>query len=171
MRERWDNRIRREDDVRAITALPIIGRIPKEEQSASFRPVIDGNALHGMRAEAFRQLRTNLQFLDLEHDMEALVVTSSLPGEGKTTVAINLALALTDAGTSVCLVDADLRQPHVASYLDLEGGIGLTDVLIEVCRSTLKRSNPGVASASTSSPQATSHPIRPNCWARRGWTR
>ncbi len=130
VRERWDNRIRREDDVRAITALPIIGRIPKEEQSAPFRPVIDGNALHGMRAEAFRQLRTNLQFLDLEHDMEALVVTSSLPGEGKTTVAINLALALTDAGTSVCLVDADLRQPQVASYLDLESGIGLTDVLI-----------------------------------------
>jgi len=130
VRERWDNRIRREDDVRAITALPIIGRIPKDAESERFRPVIDGDALHGMRAEAFRQLRTNLQFLDLEHDMEALVVTSSLPGEGKTTVAINLALALADAGTSVCLVDADLRQPKVARYLALEGDVGLTDVLI-----------------------------------------
>lgn len=58
-------------------------------------------------------------------------MTSSLPGEGKSSTASNLAIALTQAGWRVILVDADLRRPRIPDYLGIEGGVGLTDVLIE----------------------------------------
>lgn len=58
-------------------------------------------------------------------------MTSSIPGEGKTTTAVNLALAIAGSGQSVLLVDADLRKPKVADYMNLNGAVGLTDVLID----------------------------------------
>lgn len=81
------------------------------------------------RAEAFRQLRTNLQFLDVDTPHKAVVVTSSLPGEGKTTTLANLAIALAAAGQQVIVVEADLRRPKLADVLGLDRTIGLTSVL------------------------------------------
>jgi succinoglycan biosynthesis transport protein ExoP len=75
-------------------------------------------------------LRTNLQFIDIGHRSKSLVISSSIPGEGKSTIAINLAVSLADAGARVILVDADLRRPSIAEYLGIEGGVGLTTVLI-----------------------------------------
>src|SRR6185312_6990296 len=80
-------------------------------------------------AESFRILRTNLRFLDLE-GRSSFTITSSLAREGKSTTVINLAIALADAGKKVALLDTDLRKPMVAEYLGIEGGAGLTDVLI-----------------------------------------
>jgi capsular exopolysaccharide synthesis family protein len=82
------------------------------------------------RAESFRTLRTNLQFLNTEGTSRSFVVTSSVPSEGKSTTAANLAIALADAGGRVLVVDADLRRPKLAEYMGLEGAVGLTDVLI-----------------------------------------
>jgi capsular exopolysaccharide synthesis family protein len=84
----------------------------------------------GAPAEAIRRLRTNLQFVGAGTQSKSLVVTSSVPGEGKSTTAINLAVSLADAGSRVILVDADLRRPSVADYLGVEGRAGLTTVLI-----------------------------------------
>ena len=81
-------------------------------------------------SEAVRRLRTNLQFIDIGHRSKSLVISSSIPGEGKSTIAINLAVSLADAGARVILVDADLRRPSIAEYLGIEGGVGLTTVLI-----------------------------------------
>jgi capsular exopolysaccharide synthesis family protein len=71
-----------------------------------------------------------LQFLDIADRPKTIVVTSSLPGEGKSTTAVNLAITLADAGSRVALVDADLRRPSIAEYMGLEGEVGLTTVLI-----------------------------------------
>nr|WP_238345081.1 CpsD/CapB family tyrosine-protein kinase [Actinopolymorpha cephalotaxi] len=75
-------------------------------------------------------LRTNLQFVDVDQRSKVFVVTSSLPGEGKTTTATNLAIALAQSGQRVALVDGDLRRPGVADSLGLETSVGLTSVLI-----------------------------------------
>jgi succinoglycan biosynthesis transport protein ExoP len=129
LREVLDTRIRGERDVAAVTSAPIIGGIGFDP-SAVQKPLIVQDDPHSVRSEAFRTLRTNLQFLDIESGAKSFVVTSSIPSEGKTTTAANLAIALADSGAHVVLIDADLRRPKVSSYMGIEGAIGLTDVLI-----------------------------------------
>ena len=75
-------------------------------------------------------LRTNLKFADLDGDPRVFVITSSLAGEGKTSTAIGLAAAVSQAGNNVLLVDGDLRHPSLADALDLESSVGLTTVLV-----------------------------------------
>ena len=82
------------------------------------------------RSESFRTLRTNLQFLDIEGKARTFVVTSSIQSEGKSTTVANLAITLENAGYRVIVIDADLRRPKLATYMGLEGAVGLTDVLI-----------------------------------------
>jgi len=96
-------------------------------RSAPLITDLDGFAA---RTEAFRLLRTNLQFIDLDHHPHCLVVTSSVPGEGKTTTATNLAVALAQTGRKILIVDADLRKPRVASTLGLDAAVGLTTALV-----------------------------------------
>lgn len=125
-----DNRVRSRNDVaRLLPTVPILGTIPLDPNAASYPLVTQGNT-QGHRAEAFRTVRTNLQFLDVTQSPRTVVVTSSVPHEGKTTTALNLALTLAETGVRVCLVEADLRKPTLLSYLGLENAAGLTTVLI-----------------------------------------
>jgi succinoglycan biosynthesis transport protein ExoP len=124
-----DTRITGERDVEAITSAPIIGGI-SYDPSAIARPLIVQDDPHSVRAEAFRTLRTNLQFLEVGGGQKSFVITSSIPSEGKTTTAANLAIAMADSGANVVLVDGDLRRPKLADYMGIEGAVGLTDVLI-----------------------------------------
>lgn len=129
LRETLETRIRNERDVEQITAVPILGGIvfdPKAQE----RPLIVHVDPRSPRAESFRTLRTNLQFLDVGRADRSFVITSSIQSEGKSTTGANLAIALADAGSRVLLVDADLRRPKVADYMAIEGAAGLTDVLI-----------------------------------------
>ena len=129
LREVLDTRIRGTRDVAAITDSPIIGGITFDPNAIK-RPLIVQDDPHSQRAEAFRTLRTNLQFLDIEPGGRSFVVTSSVQSEGKTTTSANLAIALADSGVRVLIIDADLRRPKLAEYLGLEGAVGLSDVLI-----------------------------------------
>ena len=129
LREALDTRLRGEREVQLVTQRPILGSI-HHDPAATKRPILPLEGSSGGRAEAYRALRTNLQFVDFEQGQRTMVVTSSIEREGKTTSAVNLALTLADAETSVLVVDADLRRPKVAEYLGLDGGVGLTDVLV-----------------------------------------
>lgn len=82
-------------------------------------------------AEAFRGLRTNLQFLSLDRRCRVLLVTSALPGEGKSTVSSNLAVVLAQAGNRVVLVDADLRRPSLQQVFGVDGSRGIVDALLD----------------------------------------
>lgn len=129
LRSVLDSRVRNEADLRRVTDAPILGGIAFD-QEATKRPLLTQASAQSPRAESFRQLRTNLQFANVSGHAKSVLVTSSVPGEGKSTTATNLAIALAQAGQTVCLVDADLRHPMVNDYLGLDRGAGLTTALV-----------------------------------------
>lgn len=81
------------------------------------------------QSEPYRTIRTNLRFVDIDDHVTSLVVTSSVPGEGKSTLAANLAIAYGQAGLRPCLVDGDLRRPRVSDLFGIDPSVGLTNVL------------------------------------------
>ncbi|MBT2538274.1 polysaccharide biosynthesis tyrosine autokinase [Arthrobacter sp. ISL-69] len=129
LRTSLDSRIRGEEDLRRVSDAPLLGGI-SFDQDASARPLLTQTAPQSPRAESFRQLRTNLQFANISGRAKTVLITSSLPGEGKSTTATNLAIALAQAGQTVCLIDADLRRPMVNEYLGLDRNAGLTTALL-----------------------------------------
>ncbi|MGO1592425.1 MAG: polysaccharide biosynthesis tyrosine autokinase [Ancrocorticia sp.] len=127
-----DTRIRSKTDVKAVTPIPVIGTIGTDPE-AHARPLIAQLEPRHPVVESYRSMRTNLRFLGAsgnQNGAESLVITSSGPNEGKSTLAANLAVLIADTGTRVALVDADLRKPSVATMMGIEGAVGLTDVLI-----------------------------------------
>lgn len=124
-----DTKVRGEEDVRALSNRPILGNIPlvKGIEGAVVSMADDPHSHH---AEAIRRLRTNILFVDVTTQGHSFVITSANPGEGKTTTAVNLAMAMADAGPSVLLIDGDLRNPSIARTMGLEGSSGLTTILL-----------------------------------------
>jgi capsular exopolysaccharide synthesis family protein len=130
LRHALDNRVRSNTDVQAISPAPILGGISFDAKAPK-RPLIVQDDPRSPRAEAFRALRTNLQFVDTDGEAaRSFVITSAMESEGKSSTASNLAIALDNAGHKVIVVDADLRRPKLATYMGIEGAIGLTDLLI-----------------------------------------
>lgn len=129
LRSVLDTRIQGRHDIETLTTAPILGGTTFD-QDWSTHPLIVRTDPRNPKAESFRALRTNLRFVHLDNGSRAFVVTSSVPGEGKSSTTANLALALAETGAKVVLVDADLRLPRIAANMGLEGGAGLTDVLI-----------------------------------------
>ncbi|RWR19191.1 polysaccharide biosynthesis tyrosine autokinase [Microbacterium enclense] len=129
LRSVLDTRIHSLHDIEATTDAPVLGGIALDPE-AKKRPLIVHADPRNPRAESFRSLRTNLQFIDVDGDSRSFVVSSAGPGEGKSTTIVNLAIALAETGARVALVDGDLRLPRIADYMGIEGGVGLTDVLI-----------------------------------------
>lgn len=128
LREMFDTRIRSQEDVESIVTSGILGSFSSDSSLVS-EPLVTQGDKYSHRAESFRQLRTHLRFTNISGGSQTVVVSSSIPGEGKTSTAVNLAIMLAESGTRVLLVDADLRRPKVADYLGLEGAVGLSGVL------------------------------------------
>ncbi len=129
-RDLLDTRIRTERDIKAVTAAPLLASVHFDAKSTK-RPLVVHDDPLSPQSEVFRTLRTNLNFLKVDGNRRLFAITSSIPGEGKTTTVANLALAIAGSGQSVLLIDADLRKPKLAEYMNLNGAVGLTDVLIE----------------------------------------
>ncbi|NYF99044.1 capsular exopolysaccharide synthesis family protein [Janibacter cremeus] len=129
LRHALDTKVRGEEDIRAHSDAPMLAGLPLEQTPKRGLISLEDQP-HGRHAEAVRRLRTNLMFIDVTTGRHSFVVTSAVPGEGKTTTAVNLALAMADSGRRTLLVDADLRNPSVARTLGMEGSVGLTTVLL-----------------------------------------
>ena len=124
-----DTRIRRREDIERITDAPVLGAVA-EDKAAEEQPLLTlDSSAWGHRAESYRQLRTHLKFTNVDGGTQTVVVTSAVPGEGKTTTATNLAVMIAESGARVLIVDADLRRPRVAKTLGVEGAVGLSTIL------------------------------------------
>ena len=129
-----DRRVRDPRDIERETGVPVVGILPLEKSLTGERKTFsfdDFGDKTGSNAhtEAMRELRTNLQFMDVDHPPRTIVITSALPGDGKSTTAANLARGLAASGQRVALVDADLRRPVIAKMFGVPEGAGLSDVL------------------------------------------
>ena len=138
--EYLDDRIKTPDDLKGVVSSPILGaiaRIPQHNGRLKQRGDLDRaegliTALQPRHpiTEAYRSLRTNLQFSSVDATLHSLLVTSATPGEGKTTTAANLAVVLAQSGLTVLLVDADIRKPQQHKVFQVPKSPGLTDALL-----------------------------------------
>jgi capsular exopolysaccharide synthesis family protein len=143
-----DTSIRSIEDVHTYLGLDVIGTIPKmrfgkprgnRRRRATYVSTTNEDTIdacivtqHDPKSpisEAYRTLRTNFQFATIKNKPKTVMVTSAVPGEGKTTTAVNLAVTMADRGMRVLIVDTDLRRPQVHRVLRMERGPGLSDVL------------------------------------------
>jgi capsular exopolysaccharide synthesis family protein len=124
---RLDRSVKDGDEASALVGAPLVGTIQRDQ--ALNRTHTTDRRGDSRTAEDYRQLRNNLRFLEVDDPPRVIMVSSAVPAEGKTTLVINLALALAEAGQRVIVVEADLRRPKVTSYLGMVGGVGLTNVL------------------------------------------
>lgn len=128
LRQHLDTRVKTPDGVRALTEMSPLGAT-LYERSATKRPLV---ALdwRSASAERYRTVRTALKFATVDRELRHFVITSASAGEGKTSVACNLAISWAQSGASVCLVEADLRRPSVSRFLGIDGTLGLSDVVV-----------------------------------------
>ena len=130
--ERLDDRIKTPEDMEVATGLAMIGlvaQMPGDRARKAFYRLASLLYPRSPAAEAFRTIRTNIEFAGLDRGLRTIVITSSLPAEGKTVVASNLAVAFAQAGRRTVLVDADLRRPGVNTIFGLPNEHGLTDLV------------------------------------------
>lgn len=120
-----DTKVRDEADLRRVTNLEILGAVALEGGGRGNHLLTD-KSTRSPWAESFRQLRTHVLFAHSKNPSKAVVITSAVPGEGKTCAAINLGLSLAQAGQRVVVVDADLRRSKMGEYLGLKQNAGLT---------------------------------------------
>lgn len=129
--EALDTRVRFPNEVAQRLRLPLLARLPRPARAlrTQLRPAMLDDP-HGSEAEAYRVLRTNLDFFNIEHGARSVMITSAGPNEGKTTTTANLAVVLARAGRRVIAVDLDLRRPLLDMMFAVSSGPGVTDVLL-----------------------------------------
>ena len=134
MIEYLDDTIKTPDDVKDILGLPVIGLIADMGDYTKRRSDNGGNVYvfehpRSPITEAFRSLRTSLEFYSIDSPLQMLIVTSAGPEEGKTTIATNLTTILARENKNVLLIDADLRRPNVHNLMGISNRAGLSDLL------------------------------------------
>jgi Mrp family chromosome partitioning ATPase/capsular polysaccharide biosynthesis protein len=131
LREILDTRVRSAEEISSRLGLPLLARLrvpPKKLRSIDHLVMLDEP--NSPDAEAFRVLRTNLDFVNLDRQARTIMLTSAVEGEGKSTTAANLAVTLARSGRRVLLVDLDTRRPFIHRFFDLPQEVGLTRVAL-----------------------------------------
>jgi len=131
LRERLDDRLRGSEDLEASVQAPILAVVPMapDWKDRKLSELVSIAAPKSSTSEAYRTLRTNLQFVEHSGDVRVICVTSGALGEGKTTTVANLGVALGQAGRKVILVSCDLRRPRLHKFFGLGNETGLSSVL------------------------------------------
>jgi non-specific protein-tyrosine kinase len=127
--EQFDTRLRRPDEIANVVRTPVLGRVPRIRRKLLDESVVV--TLHhpdGYVAEAFRVVRTNVDFMVADKGIRSIVMTSALQGEGKSVATANLAVAMALAGKKVVLVDADLRRPRQHKFFGVDSRVGVSTV-------------------------------------------
>lgn len=125
-RDSLDRRLRSREEIQAELGYPLLGVV----DSSAFQARNGATPESGDGLESFRIIRTNIEFLDVDHPPHVILVTSAAPGEGKSTVAASLARAMAAAGKTTLLVECDLRRPALSARLGLAPTPGMTDYLL-----------------------------------------
>ncbi len=126
-RHHFDTRLRTADDITDRFDVPILAVLPQSKSIARTEAAAESDF---QSAESVRKLRTNLRYANVDKQARVILVTSPLQGDGKSSVAANLAKVMAAAGDDVVLIDADLRRPSVADTYSLRGPLGLLQVLV-----------------------------------------
>jgi succinoglycan biosynthesis transport protein ExoP len=127
--EYLDDTVKSEQDVERVAGLTTLGMVARFGRRKSRQPV-SGYGSRSPAAEAYRAIRTSVQFATMDRLGQVLLVTSPNAGDGKTTTAANLAVTMASAGKRVLLVDGDLRKPSLHQIFNLENKVGLTSALL-----------------------------------------
>jgi succinoglycan biosynthesis transport protein ExoP len=131
LRENFDTRVRSAQEVGERLGLPLLARVPEPSKALRAEDKLAMLAEpSGIQAEAYRMLRTNLEFTTLGREIRSVMITSAIEREGKSTTISNLAIALARGGQKVILVDLDLRRPYIEKFFDLRGRPGVTQVAL-----------------------------------------
>jgi capsular exopolysaccharide synthesis family protein len=131
--EHLDDSLKTKDDVeRFLPALTVLGVIPliPSWRNRSHTRLVAATDPTSPAAEAYRTLRTAIQFLSIDRSLSVLQVTSPIASEGKSTTIANLAVTLSEAGLRVVVVCCDLRRPRINEFFDLPNDVGFTSVLL-----------------------------------------
>ena len=135
--EHLDNRIKTPQELKATLGIAFLGMVPRigDEKNAPKNPLL-GDGVPQNFSEAFKSVRTNVLFSSADEGLRSLVITSAGPGEGKSVVASNLAIAMAQAGQRVLLIDGDMRRPRVHEIFSISQEPGLSNVLAGNARTT-----------------------------------
>jgi polysaccharide biosynthesis transport protein len=129
-RDYMDRAVTTPEEVTAALGLPCLGLVPRlPGRKTEDPPLLSGKRLPAVFLEAFRAVRTNVLFASTDEAVRTILITSTGPGEGKTTVACNLAVSLAQTGRRVLIVDADMRKPRVHAMLRQSQGPGLSEAI------------------------------------------
>ncbi len=130
--EYLDDTLKNPDDVKKVTGLITLGAVPQISGVTPGNEVALLASGQSIASEAYRILRTNLQFAGIDRPLRTLMISSPAPGEGKSLTASNLGAAFAQTGQRVLLVDADLHRPRLHRIFGLRNNVGLTTALLEV---------------------------------------
>ncbi|HZP82359.1 MAG TPA: polysaccharide biosynthesis tyrosine autokinase [Chthonomonadaceae bacterium] len=128
LQEFMDDRVNTPEDARRLVSIPALGYIPNIERED--QRLLTAGSTGGSVLESYRLLRSNVRFAAVDESLQSILVTSTVPGEGKSVTACNLAVAMALDGKKVILVDADLRRPTIHEKFGLRSTPGLTNVLV-----------------------------------------